>query len=181
MSSRARRHHHLDFERRSRGVRDHEIDAVHAAHVGDFVRVGDDGCRSAGHDRLGETRGNQLAAFDMDVRVDEAGQREKPAAVLAFAQIFAHGGDQAVSESDVGFADAARAHVERAAVFQDFVEPFHRRFYNITSNFPPPRNHAGARSRGVPFPRGSVPAGFRSRGIVGAGTRRGRVLPQILK
>lgn len=89
----------------------------------------------------------------MDVRVDEAGQREKPAAVLAFAQIFAHGGDQAVSESDVGFADAARAHVERAAVFQDFVEPFHRRFYNITSNFPPPRNHAGARSRGVPFLR----------------------------
>lgn len=124
----AGRHHHLDFERRSRGVRDHEIDAVHAAHVGDFVRVGDDGRRPAGHDRLGETRGNQLAAFDMDVRVDEAGQREKPAAVLAVAQIFAHGGDQTVPERDVGLADAARAHVEHAAVFQDFVEPFHGRF-----------------------------------------------------
>lgn len=37
--------------------------------------------------------------------------------------------------------------------FRTLSNRFHRRFYNITSNFPPPRNHAGARSRGVPFPR----------------------------
>ena len=63
--------------------------AVRAEHVGELVRVADDGGRPARDDDAGELGGQQLGGLDVHVRVDQARDHEAAARVDALAAVVA--------------------------------------------------------------------------------------------
>ena len=87
--------------------------AVGAEHVGQLVRVADDGGRAAGDDDAGELGRQQLGGLDMHVRVDQAGDDEAAAGVHALAALVAaDAGDPAAGDRHVAVEPLAREGAE---------------------------------------------------------------------
>ncbi len=76
--------------------------AVHAQHVCDLVRIGDDGGRTEGEDEPRELVDHQLHRLEVHVRVDEPGDDVLPARVEHIpALVVAETGDDSVHDRDV--------------------------------------------------------------------------------
>jgi hypothetical protein len=92
---------------------EHEANAFGAHHIGDFVRIGDDGGGAVGGDHLGEFRNGEHRRFNMHVPVDETGTDELPAQVERLTpSIRADAGDAPVGDGHVALVDLAREHVD---------------------------------------------------------------------
>ncbi len=90
----ARRRHHHHFVGSALGVVEHPPHPLDAQHVGDLVRVGDDGGGAARHDGTRQLRRRHHAALDVHVGVDEAGQDPRAAQVEHLAgAVVAEAGD----------------------------------------------------------------------------------------
>ena len=74
----ARRRHHEHVERQTLGRAEQPLDPGDAGHVGDLVRIADDGGRAARDDRPGELDRGELGRLQVHVGVDEA--RDQPLA-----------------------------------------------------------------------------------------------------
>jgi len=69
----ARRGHEEDVQRQPLAGRQHHLDAGNPQHVGDLVRIGDDGRSAVRHQRAGQLRRPQQGAFQVHVGVDQSG------------------------------------------------------------------------------------------------------------
>jgi len=91
---------------------------MHKAHtfqphdIGDFVGVGEHGCRAVGHHCAGELGGGQHAAFNVHVAIAKAGQDEATVCLYHYGVRPDHGagvrpaiGETAISNGDVGVRD----------------------------------------------------------------------------
>ena len=110
--------HHRRF-RRGEEV----ADALGAEHVGDLVRVADRGGDAVRQDQAVELGRGDQRGFDVEGRVDEAGDGEAPGTVdLAPAGIGVAGADDAVADDgDIGRRHAAGDDVEEADILDDEV------------------------------------------------------------
>ena len=93
----AGRHAEMKLERRLFAVGNHQPHAVETEHVGDLVRIGDGGDRSVSHCEPRELARDHHRAFDVNVRVDEAGEDER---VELRARLFVDGGDPTALDRD---------------------------------------------------------------------------------
>ena len=116
----ARRRHDDHVERQIAAALGHEANARDAGHVGNFMGIGDDGGHTAGQHGRGKLGRRAEAAFDVHVRVDEAGSHVPPAQIngLRGAVAAADTHDPAVCHGDVGFFDCAGKDVDDAPVAQ---------------------------------------------------------------
>ena len=95
------------------------VHARHTADVGDFVRVGDDGRRTAGHDERGKLFGRKLGTFDVDVSVDIPGEYGKPSDIdLRFPLVVSDPDDAVAADRDISLAHFADEYVDVFSVFQ---------------------------------------------------------------
>ena len=109
----AARQHEAHVERQVLGGLQHILDTVGAHDVGDLVRVGDNGRGAVRKNGLGKFLGAHERAFEVDMRVDEAGQHELAAHVdldLTLV-VAAHAGDQPLGYRDVAAAELVAEHI----------------------------------------------------------------------
>ncbi len=119
----ARRHHHKHGERVVLGRVEHVADAIQSQHIGDLVRVNDDGRRAARDDSASELVGRHQRAFDVDVCVNKAGTDVASAYVnnLLGRVALSDADDAAVSQRNIRRVNLARVDVHQARVLeQDF-------------------------------------------------------------
>ena len=78
--------HQYDAERQAAALFRHVANPRNAGDVGDLMRIGDHAGNAARHDRVGEMPGRAKTAFDMNVRIDQAGRHKAPArSIVSFA------------------------------------------------------------------------------------------------
>ncbi len=106
-------------ERAVFSVVEHEANAFQTQHVGDLVRVGDDGRDAARHYRSRKLARRHQRTFDVNVSVDESGADVTAAQIdyvprfIAFAQA----GDARADNGNVGGIDFASEDVDQLCVF----------------------------------------------------------------
>ena len=122
----AARQHEAHVERQVLGGLQHILDTVGAHDVGDLVRVGDNSRGTVRKNGLGELLRAHKRAFEVDMRVDEAGQHELAAHVdldLALVML-AHAGDQAGGHGDIAAAELVAEHIHIGRVLEHEVGLF---------------------------------------------------------
>ena len=96
--------------------------AVRAEHVGELVRVGDDGRGAEREDESRELVRKELRRLEVHVRVDEAGDDEPPGRVECLQPlVLAEARDEAVDDRDVGLEPLLREDREDLSAADDEV------------------------------------------------------------
>ena len=105
---------------------DHVADAGGSGDVGDLVGVGDDGGDAVRHDGAGKLRGGRHRGFDVDVRVDEAGDEIVAVQVeRRFAGVACpYSGDGLPGNGDVDIQHFAGEDVDHAGIGEQQVGGF---------------------------------------------------------
>ncbi len=99
---------------------DEPVDAVGAEHVGDLVRVGDDGGRPERQHEARELGRQQLGGLEVHVRVDEPGHDIGAVGIEGLHSLVgAEPGDDAVADSHVGVQPLPGEDAEDAAAADD--------------------------------------------------------------
>ena len=116
----ARGGHEVDVQWKRPADVEQPVDAVGAEHVGDLVRIDDDGGRAERQHEPRELVHEQLRRLEVHVRVDEAGHDETAGGVQRLgALVVAEPCDVAVDDRDVGLEPLAGEHREDAAAADD--------------------------------------------------------------
>jgi hypothetical protein len=111
----ARRRHREHAHRQPLARLEQPAHAGDAEHVGDLVRIADDGGRAARDDGARELGRHQLGRLQVHVRVDEAGHEEAAGAVDPLAAVVAaDAGDAAAGDRHVAVQPLARERAEHA-------------------------------------------------------------------
>ena len=125
-----------DVHHRLLGAIEEIFDALGAQHIGDFMGVADHGGDAVRQHAAVEFEGGDQGGFDVQVRVDEAGDGEAAVAINGDLAVVARmGADDAVGDDgNVGLGDRAGDHIEQSHILDDKV----RRLFSLSGH-----DHAG--------------------------------------
>ena len=102
----------MEFEWRPPAVFDHQLHALDAEDVGDFVRVGDRGDGAVNGREPSELARHHHRAFDVDVGIDETGHDEPPKRP---AWLFSNRSDTTLGDRDRAGKDSTGDHIDDVA------------------------------------------------------------------
>jgi len=124
-----RRHARRDFDqdvvRQVGHAAQQHLHPLEPSHVGDLHRIGQQRRRAAGHDQPGEVLRDDERRIDVDVRVDEAGHGETPAAVEVLSGVVIRGIERhhpPVFDAQRGGLNPSRIDVDQLDVFDDEIQ-----------------------------------------------------------